>query len=72
MMEDTPIEDYLEFQCPYCGEPNGLAFDPTAGDAQELVQDCEVCCRPIHLHLKFNLSEDEDGTFELDVRTDKD
>jgi hypothetical protein len=37
----------LEVRCPYCGEVNPLQVEWTfTGD---LIQDCWVCCRPIHL-----------------------
>ncbi len=34
--------------CPYCGEPVEIAIDLSAGD-QDDVQDCTVCCSPIHV-----------------------
>lgn len=34
--------------CPYCGEPIELVADDSAG-AQEYVEDCPVCCRPIQV-----------------------
>lgn len=39
--------------CPYCGEPTTFAIDPSAGD-QQYVEDCQVCCRPIVLHVTFD------------------
>lgn len=35
-----------EFRCAYCGEPNDLFVDPSGGDTQSYVEDCQVCCRP--------------------------
>ena len=32
--------------CPYCGEPNELEIDPSAGSRQSYTKDCQVCCRP--------------------------
>ena len=34
--------------CPYCGETIDIAIDLSAGD-QDDVQDCTVCCSPIHV-----------------------
>lgn len=36
--------------CPYCGEPIELAIDSSGGE-QAYVEDCQVCCRPIDVHL---------------------
>ena len=37
-------------QCPYCGEPIELVLDASAGD-QHYIEDCQVCCRPISVHV---------------------
>jgi transcription elongation factor Elf1 len=34
--------------CPYCGETISVLID-TSIDAQDYVEDCEVCCRPLDL-----------------------
>ncbi|HTT09093.1 MAG TPA: CPXCG motif-containing cysteine-rich protein [Gammaproteobacteria bacterium] len=33
--------------CPYCGERIELLLDPSAGETQEYVEDCAVCCQPM-------------------------
>ncbi len=52
--------------CPYCGERIEVVVD-TSIDAQEYIEDCWVCCRPItitaymtddNLHITMR-SEDE-------------
>ena len=35
-------------ECPYCAEPIEIAVDASI-DQQQYVEDCSVCCRPIHL-----------------------
>ncbi|MEH6579288.1 MAG: CPXCG motif-containing cysteine-rich protein [Amphritea sp.] len=40
--------EYLEIQCPYCGESFDVEIDCTAG-SQNYIEDCQVCCRPITL-----------------------
>ncbi len=35
--------------CPYCGELIEIVIDPSAGDYQQYIEDCFVCCRPIVL-----------------------
>ena len=41
------------FQCPYCWENISMLLD-TSVVAQTYVEDCEVCCNPIELCVKFN------------------
>lgn len=46
---DTDLDDWVEVDCPYCGERVGLYVDPETRGT--LVQDCEVCCRPWRLEV---------------------
>ncbi|MSR64421.1 MAG: CPXCG motif-containing cysteine-rich protein [Verrucomicrobiae bacterium] len=39
-----------DIACPYCMETITIMIDTSGGDC-ELVQDCEVCCRPIRLQI---------------------
>jgi hypothetical protein len=34
------------FQCAGCGEWNEIVVDLSAGDSQNYVEDCQVCCKP--------------------------
>lgn len=45
------IEEDLQVQCPFCFETILVRVDTSAGVQQELVYDCEVCCRPIELSI---------------------
>jgi len=38
------------FECPYCGEPISMVLDLSVPE-QAYVEDCEVCCRPIEVHV---------------------
>ena len=49
--------------CPHCGEPNDVALDPGSGADQEYVEDCQVCCRPWLIYVKYS----RDGTAEVEV-----
>ena len=49
--------------CPHCGEPNEVALDPGSGSDQEYVEDCQVCCRPWLMYVKY----DRHGTAEVEV-----
>ena len=48
------FEEEISFQCPFCGEPQTLPIEPSAGDKQEFTYDCEVCCHPIAIKLEAN------------------
>jgi len=41
--------DWISIQCPHCFETMEIVVD--AETAGELVQDCEVCCRPWQLNV---------------------
>ena len=58
---------FARVDCPYCGEPLDLAIDASAG-AQDYIQDCEVCCRPIHYRIRL----DADGAPTVDARSEDD
>lgn len=40
--------EFIESQCPYCGEPIELGVDCSVTE-QEYIEDCYVCCRPIQV-----------------------
>lgn len=50
------LTDALEFNCPWCGEPNGVECEPDDA-GQWLIQDCRVCCNPIELKLPTTENE---------------
>ena len=39
--------------CPYCGADVDVALDPGGGAVQTYVEDCEVCCRPWVLTVRW-------------------
>ena len=49
--------------CPHCGEANEIALDPGSGDDQEYVEDCQVCCRPWLMYVKYG----RDGAADVEV-----
>ena len=50
--------------CPHCGEPLETYPDPGGGSAQDYVEDCAVCCRPI----RFVATYDEDlGEYRVEA-----
>lgn len=42
------IETEHFFSCPYCGETISMLLDLSV-PSQTYIEDCEVCCRPIHI-----------------------
>jgi len=59
------LQETVEIECPYCGERITLLIDCTAG-SQDIIEDCQVCCRPINLHVAV----EEDGLPAVKVRRD--
>ncbi len=52
--------DYLESirwpngpVCPHCGETNELNLDPGSGPEQQYVEDCQVCCQPWRVTVRY-------------------
>jgi hypothetical protein len=39
--------------CPYCGEENAIALDPGSGARQDYVEDCQICCRPWRVVVRY-------------------
>jgi hypothetical protein len=58
----------ITLACPYCGESFETSADTSAG-AQDYVEDCAVCCRPIEVHLRV---DDAGELLEVNVGTDRD
>jgi len=57
------------FTCPYCWEQIELQLDCSVDcslQPQEYIEDCSVCCRPMHVSLRV----DEQGTAAVDVRSE--
>ncbi len=39
--------------CPHCGEVNEIQLDPGSGPRQEYVEDCQVCCAPWTVEVRY-------------------
>ena len=62
--------EYLQetdIACPYCGEHIAVLLDPSDSE-QEYIEDCQVCCRPIVLHI----TQGTDGDIHVTVRSEDD
>ncbi|WP_339916908.1 CPXCG motif-containing cysteine-rich protein [Yeosuana marina] len=44
------------FICPYCWQSISMLLDDSISK-QDYIEDCEVCCNPIQITLKFSNSE---------------
>lgn len=44
------------FQCPYCWENISMLLDPSVKE-QRYIEDCENCCNPIEISVKFQAGE---------------
>ncbi len=49
--EPSTVMEFVD--CPHCGERIGIALD-LSGDDQDAIQDCDVCCSPIHITYSVN------------------
>lgn len=47
------------FQCAGCGEWNETQVDSSAGSQQSYIEDCQVCCKPNVLHVRWDTGAGE-------------
>jgi hypothetical protein len=45
------------YQCAGCGEWNETYVDESAGGRQSYVEDCQVCCKPNVLDVRWSPAE---------------
>ena len=50
------LEEDLSVACPYCGEEFEVHVT-SEEDGHSMYEDCEVCCRPISLHVRIEEGE---------------
>jgi hypothetical protein len=60
--EDSADQDAV-VTCPHCGEQVGIGLDPGGGPEQQYVEDCEVCCRPWLVTVRYG----EDGRASVEL-----
>lgn len=54
--------------CPYCGASVELMLDPGGGSDQRYVEDCEICCNPWRVHVRY----DDLGSVDVSVLRESD
>lgn len=52
------VNDDSTYVCDSCGEEIVVPIDPSAGQSQEYVEDCPVCCNPNIVHVEI-LDDDD-------------
>ena len=52
------MQDEASYICDSCGEEIVVPLDLSAGESQEYVEDCPVCCSPNVIHVEV---EDDGG-----------
>ena len=45
------------YQCAGCGEWNETFVDESAGGHQQYVEDCQVCCKPNLLDIRWGAAD---------------
>jgi hypothetical protein len=45
-------EEFVAFQCPWCGERLETRIDMTGGE-HTCIEDCQVCCRPMEMTVEL-------------------
>src|SRR5436190_21627562 len=51
--QDSGPTPFVTISCPYCGESYETRVDLTGGSF-DYVEDCQICCQPIELHIEVN------------------
>ena len=60
------FEENGQYTCPSCGEEIVVPVDASAGEDQEYVEDCPVCCAPVQLSVRL----DPDGGVSVVARAE--
>ncbi|QCX39368.1 CPXCG motif-containing cysteine-rich protein [Aureibaculum algae] len=54
------------FQCPYCWEEISMLLDRSITNTT-YIEDCEVCCRPIEVHVRFDTALNLESFSAVDI-----
>lgn len=66
--EQSGIGDEATYICESCGEEIVVPLDCSAGQCQEYVEDCPVCCNPNVIYVEF----DPDGQASVRSHAEQD
>lgn len=53
----------IAIRCPFCFEEIFIGVDPSGGDSQQYVEDCQVCCKPIEIEIE----RDSEGQWTVEA-----
>ena len=62
--DERRLADEASYVCGSCGEEIVVPLDPSAGESQQYVEDCPVCCAPNEVFVDY----DEDGSARVTSR----
>jgi hypothetical protein len=48
------MQDEAAYICDACGEEIVIPLDLSAGESQQYVEDCPVCCHPNVIHVELD------------------
>ena len=52
---DGTADTVAVVSCPYCSEDVEITLDPGGGEAQQYVEDCEICCQPWQVTVHYDV-----------------
>jgi hypothetical protein len=52
---DGTADTDLTVVCPHCGESVAISLDPGGGTVQRYVEDCQVCCQPWSVLVRYDM-----------------
>lgn len=55
-------------ECPWCAQRFEISVDPGGAAVQRYVEDCQVCCRPLQLTVRWS----QTGLVAVDARPEED
>lgn len=64
VQSELDLDTEAEVECPHCGETVVITLDPAGGTQQEYVEDCEVCCGPWRVRIRYGDSGVAEVTLE--------
>lgn len=66
--EVTEESGWHSYDCAFCGEANDVFADASGARTQKFTEDCQVCCRPNLLTIRF----ERDGWVSIEVEREYD
>jgi hypothetical protein len=60
---DGTADTSADVSCPHCAAHVEIVLDPGSGSIQEYVEDCEVCCQPWRVLVRYH----DDGSAGVEL-----